>query len=239
MIHAIFLMSNPSALVLSESHWWPDLMFHLYTFNRMAMVQHNSISLECCDSLFFWCHQLASHSYSRIAPVSNRGYRKESRAPITCLYENARAFVWAQFICVDSGHFTQPDLTHHTTIWVFCPFVWLFVRDLLRHLQTDRHQNATFLSFWASESQAGNPIGSALVICNVICLWPDLPKEWPAFIVVVGLVVATESTKRMDWIWFRADINGNWNTFFGIVYLAMFTENLFQLQWAKLPEKGD
>ncbi len=28
-------------------------------------------------------------------------------------------------------------------------------------------ENATFLSFWAVENQAGNPIGSALVLVNV------------------------------------------------------------------------
>ena len=38
-------------------------------------------------------------------------------------------------------------------------FVRNFVRDLLHHLQT----NATFLSVWAGESQAWNPIGSVLV----------------------------------------------------------------------------
>ena len=66
----------------------------------------------------------------------------------------------------------------------------MFVRYLLRRLQTGnlRAENATFLSVLAGESQAGNPIGSELVLV-MFPFRSVLDREWERVDTVCALLV--------------------------------------------------
>ena len=69
------------------------------------------------------------------------------------------------------------SFAHDIKIRVFCPFVWMFVRDLLHGCSTDLDEIAHgdmkgphYIISWAGESQCGNRIGSELVFRMTDCV---------------------------------------------------------------------
>ncbi len=56
---------------------------------------------------------------------------------------------------------TTHDVTLPMTSWMTSPCQWCYGNSISRQMMTE---NATCLSFWSGESQAGKPIGSKLVI---------------------------------------------------------------------------